>query len=198
MSYYSQNDEEKYILEAVGANMGTFLDIGAFDGKTLSNTYRLVELGWGGVCVEPSPSVFCKLLELHSNNPNVTLINAAIGLQTELIEFYDSGGDAVSTTDTAHVSKWEAGSDIRYKKFMVKTVALGEIFAKFGLDFTFINLDVENMNLQLFNQIPLALLENLKCMCVEHDGNYEAIVGRMIKFGFKEVARNAENLIFSR
>ena len=43
---YSQNEEEKYILEAIGEQVGIFLDIGAYDGETRSNTLALVEREW--------------------------------------------------------------------------------------------------------------------------------------------------------
>jgi len=58
MKIYSQNLEQNYILEYFKDRRGTFIDIGANDGLTLSNTRALVELGWRGVFVEPSPMAF--------------------------------------------------------------------------------------------------------------------------------------------
>jgi len=50
---HSQNDEERHILDAFrGRPEGNFLDIGAYDGITLSNTYCLALKGWSGVCAE--------------------------------------------------------------------------------------------------------------------------------------------------
>mgnify|MGYP000961084393 CR=1 FL=1 len=60
---YSQNNEEEVILKYLGDSTGTFLDIGAFDGITFSNTYELVKRGWKGVMVEASPRTFIKLQE---------------------------------------------------------------------------------------------------------------------------------------
>ena len=41
---------------------GFFIDIGAYDGLTISNTaYMELELGWNGICVEPNPVVFDNL-----------------------------------------------------------------------------------------------------------------------------------------
>ena len=40
---------------------GFFLDIGAHDGVTGSNTFFFEKLGWDGICLEPIPSVFDKL-----------------------------------------------------------------------------------------------------------------------------------------
>jgi FkbM family methyltransferase len=38
---------------------GFFIDIGAYDGLTISNTaYMELELSWSGICIEPNPVVF--------------------------------------------------------------------------------------------------------------------------------------------
>jgi len=41
---------------------GYFLDVGAFDGVTHSNTYTLErDFGWRGICLEPNPDAYEKL-----------------------------------------------------------------------------------------------------------------------------------------
>ncbi len=60
---YSQNNEEKFILEHFKNRKGKFLDIGAYDGKTFSNTFALVELGWSGLEIEASPINFVNLMK---------------------------------------------------------------------------------------------------------------------------------------
>ncbi len=45
-----------------GAPCGYFVDIGAFDGINISNTYKLeTELEWNGICIEPQEDVFERL-----------------------------------------------------------------------------------------------------------------------------------------
>jgi hypothetical protein len=45
---YSQNDEETHIINKFkDKTSGTFLDIGAFNGRCASNTLALAERGWG-------------------------------------------------------------------------------------------------------------------------------------------------------
>lgn len=63
-AYYSQCGQDKIIHENYFRNhkSGTFVDIGAHDGVTFSNTYFFEkELGWSGICVEPIPEVFAQL-----------------------------------------------------------------------------------------------------------------------------------------
>ena len=45
-----------------GKKNGVFVDIGAYDGVTCSNTYFFEKnLGWTGVCFEPIPAIYEKL-----------------------------------------------------------------------------------------------------------------------------------------
>ena len=60
---------------------GFFIDIGAYDGLTISNTaYMELELGWNGICVEPNPVVFDNLKK------NRFCICENIGISGENIE----------------------------------------------------------------------------------------------------------------
>ena len=59
----SQYNEEEIILKELGESAaGSFLDIGAWHPTIFSNTRCLIERGWHGVIVEPSPGPFMNLL----------------------------------------------------------------------------------------------------------------------------------------
>ena len=63
-TYYSQCGQDKYVNEHYFKNYrdGVFVDIGAHNGVTYSNTYFFEkELGWTGICVEPIPERFAEL-----------------------------------------------------------------------------------------------------------------------------------------
>jgi FkbM family methyltransferase len=61
---YSQLGQEIHILSLYqGKRNGTFVEVGANDGILLSNTKTLEEFyGWKGLCVEPNPDLFPKLV----------------------------------------------------------------------------------------------------------------------------------------
>lgn len=62
MKYYSQIGQDKKVLEHYSNKKeGYFVEIGAFDGMTLSNTLTMEQIGWNGICVEPLPDQFAKL-----------------------------------------------------------------------------------------------------------------------------------------
>src|SRR3990167_11406135 len=142
---YSQHDEERIILEYVGNQKGRFLDIGAYNGITFSNTRKLSELGWSGVCIEPDPISFSKLMEVYDGNPNVQLVNMAISDKWELLKFYESRGDAVSTCNKNNVQIWsKAGT--KFRIIYVASSSIRTVLSAFPGNFDFINLDIEGMS----------------------------------------------------
>lgn len=62
--YVSQDGQDVFLDREIfrGRRAGIFVDIGANDGVTLSNTWFFEKArGWKGVCVEPQPNIFAKL-----------------------------------------------------------------------------------------------------------------------------------------
>jgi FkbM family methyltransferase len=201
-AWHSQNNEEEVILNFFGDTPSTadsrmtFLEIGAFDPIELSNTRALVERGWGGVYVEPAPENAARFLKEYRDNPAIELVNSAIGLKSEVLQFFDSGGDALSTSSISHVNKWS--SAVKFRPYWTKSMTVWELFNLVGYAFNFINLDVEGLNIDLFRAIPFADLNNLKLICVEHDGHIDEMLSIVRAYGFSSIAQNGENLIVGR
>lgn len=198
---YSQNDEESVIineLTRMGVSTGKLLDIGAYCTEAFSNSRALIENGWSGVLIEPSPVPFLKLAGAYADNPNVTLINAAVSTnKAKLVRWYDSNGDALSTTCVEHKTKWEAAR-VKFSVFWIYMLPMIDIFDQFGFDFDFISVDVESTNFDMFRALPWNALKNTKIVCVEHDGFHGEMAAHAAEFGFKPIKLNAENLILSR
>jgi FkbM family methyltransferase len=57
---------------------GTFVEVGAFDGDTYSNTSCLADLGWRGLYVEPVPQWAEVCRWRHRDNPRVTVLECAV------------------------------------------------------------------------------------------------------------------------
>jgi len=68
MEYKSKHLQDKFIVNYFkGKRNGVFIDIGAHDGESLSNTYILEkEFGWNGICIEPMPHEYQKLIECRN------------------------------------------------------------------------------------------------------------------------------------
>jgi FkbM family methyltransferase len=64
LTFYSQQTQDEFVFSVFFPRTrgGVFVDIGAHDGVSFSNSLFFErELGWSGVCVEPIPEVFGKL-----------------------------------------------------------------------------------------------------------------------------------------
>ena len=190
----SQNDEEEVLKKYFHTtHNGRLLDIGAFDGINLSNSYALVESGWSGVLVEASPTNFTSLVRNYPFMDSIIPVCVAVGNATGLVTFHDSG-EMVSSTDIEHVKKWSGSEWIKYHIMMVSAENFNELFPD---DFEFINVDVEGYSTELFLEL-LPLYPSAKCWCVEHDGKIDLIRTAASMVGLKEISSNGENIIIAR
>ncbi|MEA2436919.1 MAG: hypothetical protein QOF65_1475 [Thermoleophilaceae bacterium] len=53
------------------------VDVGAHDGRSLSNSFPFLQLGWSGVLVEPLPAAFERLAALYRERDDVRCVQAA-------------------------------------------------------------------------------------------------------------------------
>ena len=202
---YSQNNEEMIIADYFGSFVGTFLDIGANDGITLSNSYALAEQGWKGLCVEASPNAFQQLVMTHALNDKIELLNYAIGSHNSRIVLHESGallgaGDIslVSSTREDEVRRWDS-LNIPFTDVEVDMIDIRAMLKMSDLKtFDLITIDIEGMEKEVVPQIDFNELAT-KMAVIEWNGKdfvfYDTI---MHSFGFNEIARNQENLIYAR
>lgn len=90
LSFYSQQGQDKYVASKFFPHLryGFFVDVGAHDGKTYSNSLHFENKGWTGICIEPLPEVFKTL----KANRKCICINAAIDTEEGEIEFISNSG----------------------------------------------------------------------------------------------------------
>jgi FkbM family methyltransferase len=205
---YSQNDEEAVVLRLLGERPARrFLDIGAHDGVTFSNTRRLAEIGWGGTLVEPSPIAFAKLMSVYEKRTDIALVHAAVVADGPmgLMRFYDSHGDMVSTADEAHRALWSGArghrvagqhvpAQVAFQPIFVAGISVAGLIEEFPGPYAFLNLDVEGHNFGLFKRLPLRQL-GVSVACVEYQDKATEIEAIAQMQGYSVVHRNTENLI---
>ena len=195
---YSQNNEEEIILNYFKDKTAKFIDIGAYDVFRLSNTRALVEKGWQGVLVEADPINYKSIAEFYKDDLNINVLNFAVGNSNEDLEFFSSGGDAVSTSVPEHVEKWK-DAGVKFESTMVKQVHVSDFIDAFGHDVKFISIDTEATNMTIFNAVPDWFWQQIDMLCIEHDNCIVEIVSKLAPFGLtKTLLINAENLILAR
>lgn len=194
---YSQNNEEEYILGYFkGQTSGRFLDIGAFHPKTFSNTRALYEQGFKGVFVEPSPSLLPAFEAEYGTDTEVQLLPVCVGTSNSVVDFFDSGGDAISSTIKSETVRWEKAYNVKFNKISRDMVTVPELLtrAKYK-SFDFINVDTEGNVLEIVEQIDARSL-GVKLMCVEWNGKDRKRFDAYFKrFGMRTLMENNENLV---
>jgi hypothetical protein len=207
---YSQNNEEEVIARKFDGLVGTFLDIGAYDGVNLSNTRRLAELGWSGVLVDGSSFSFSRLFDLYRGEKKMTLINAMITGDHEAKDrmrlMWESPHSGVSTMEVENYEKWKNYvknipiSGTEFSEIYVPVVTMGEVLdLAYSINpiIQFVSIDVEGTSSDLSLQFDPDRFST-SMICVEHDGRKEELVEHFEAMGFKVDLINTENLIVSR
>jgi hypothetical protein len=75
---YSQYGEDLVIREIFGDQVGTLLDIGAWNAEIFSNSRALIKQGWKAVLVEGERTAAVHLAEFYGGNENVVVVQAAV------------------------------------------------------------------------------------------------------------------------
>eukprot|EP01114_Cavostelium_apophysatum_P010479 TRINITY_DN2422_c0_g1_i1.p1 TRINITY_DN2422_c0_g1~~TRINITY_DN2422_c0_g1_i1.p1 ORF type:complete len:291 (-),score=46.97 TRINITY_DN2422_c0_g1_i1:169-1041(-) len=86
---HSQDGQDRFVFEQLFKNKcgGTFIEMGAFDGTILSNSWFLEhKMGWHGLCIEASPSFYQRLTK---NRPNCINRNVVIGPTKKTVKFLE-------------------------------------------------------------------------------------------------------------
>lgn len=209
---YSQFGEEEIVLDFFSKRPPTavprrVLDIGAHDGISCSNSKRLIELGWGGTLVEPSPGAFAKLMRVHANNDRVNLANVGmIYGETRVLKFYDTGGLFVGTFDDRWRDEWEGKQTVHYRPIYVVGCTFGTLFDALPGPYHFISIDVEGTNLDLFWALTRScgddglrsLILGAELICVEHQGRVDEIENIATSQGFVKHAVTEANILLAR
>jgi len=202
---YSQYEEQRFILEAVGETeedlaagrvfgAKRYLDIGAWNAKDKSNTRALFELGWAGVMIEPSPGPMLGLLAEYGFEERIQLISTAVSLEPGLLPLHITH-DAVSTSKAEEFERWK--NTVKFiGKMSVPTLTLEQISNQFG-GFDFINLDAEGISADLFNH-AMTLGWEPRCWCVEHDGRTTELLERATGRGYRCTYANGTNIVLVR
>lgn len=192
---YSQLNDDVIIADFFKDKVGRFLDIGANNGITFSNTRNLFDKGWTGVLVEPDPGAFAALVKNYVRKNGVKLCNLFVDAQDGIRPFHVCNDSLLSTGNEAYKEIWKTQE---YVEVSVSAVSVNSLFRHVGSDFQFITLDAEGLTFDLLRSFPHAEM-NTDLWCVEYDSaNRGAMIDYMLGEGFRLHDENALNLFFAR
>ncbi|MCB1671549.1 MAG: FkbM family methyltransferase [Gammaproteobacteria bacterium] len=152
---YSAQDLIAY-LYFHGKPNGFFVDIGAYDGVEISNTWLLEQLGWSGICIEPIPEIFA-LLDRNRNcsKYNVAVSSLAAGEAGFVKVSERLGLSGLQQQMPERIRKGLEKQGLELEQVTVKTMTFGEIMRnhpQVGL-VDFLSIDVEGAELDVLESI---------------------------------------------
>ncbi|MEH6764504.1 MAG: FkbM family methyltransferase [Aequorivita antarctica] len=201
---YSQHADDYIAWQLLGRERdGLVVEVGAFDGVHLSNSFAFEQIRWNSICIEPSPAIF-KFLE--QNRPAAININNAIVGDENIseIDFYAEEIGVLSgcNYDEEDVKKRYENRGLEYtepKKIKITATTLSSLFGKLKVDtIDVLSIDVEGFELEVLKGLDLKSF-NVKLFIIE--ANDEEYKTQILNF-FKEnpayiyVGNNYQNLFF--
>ena len=163
---------------------GFFVDFGASDGVTLSNSYLLEkEFGYNGILAEPSPKQYSNI----SNIRNVKIENKCVWRESGTeIEFVDVG----DYSTIKEFSKSDKHHSVRKNKstFLVKTISLTDMLIKHKAPFLidYLSIDTEGSEFEILSSHNF---EHYKFSVITVEHNFtdqrEQIFELLTKHGYK-------------
>lgn len=177
--YYGQFKQDKFVDDHFfkGKKNGVFLDIGASDGVSGSNTYYFEkQKGWKGVCFEPLPGIFDEL----AKNRKCICIQGCAASKPGKAQFLTIKSDSsihmlsglVSSFSSDHLSKIDKEVS-RHKSDQevveVECFRVNDILARNQLnEVDFCSIDTEGSELEILKSIDHDQY-HIKVFCVENE-----------------------------
>jgi FkbM family methyltransferase len=193
---------------------GTFVEVGAGDGDSFSNTSGLADLGWTGLYVEPVPRYARACARRHAANKNVSVASCAVGRDTGLVDVYLGEGLSTVVEEQVEVYQqidWTRGFH-RGKRIRVQQFPLEHLLAEADITsgFELLVVDVEGAEDAVFESFSLDVWKP-QVMIVElidHHPSFQSfddvvrrsseLRSRIEHAGYREHYADEINTIFSR
>jgi len=197
MNYYSQFQQDEWLYNHFYKNKidGVFLEIGADDGIDKSNTKFFEDLGWSGLCIEPSPNRFSKLV----NNRKCICENIAIFDKKGEIDFLDISGwgkglsGIVESYDEQHVRRiaWELENPENkgHNTIKVNTDTLNNILEKYEIyNIDFCTIDTEGSEYEILKDFDFDRF-NIDIIIVENNYGSNNVKDLLESKGYEHISK---------
>jgi FkbM family methyltransferase len=200
MKFYSQFQQDQFVYNVFFKDKenGVFVDIGAHDGETDSNSLFFENLGWKGFCIEPNPEMFSKLQSIRK----CKCLPYAVGDKNQTLQFFQikeaslsvlSGlVDEFSQSAIHRINDYNLEDTQQYEYIDVECKTFDSLIDVYDIDF--LSLDTEGNELKILQSIDFTKY-NIDVITVENndydnkfldffnDKNYSLVV----KLGCDEV-----------
>ncbi|MFM1799967.1 MAG: hypothetical protein RLZZ117_2245 [Cyanobacteriota bacterium] len=151
----SEDGEELLLYNFFGKKKsGFFIEVGAYNGIDLSNTYFFEALGWHGLLIEPDPSLYAQCLR---SRPHSKVLNVAASDQPGSLRFTTAVGREWLSFSGENREREQRvlaeGGQLAQKD--VPCLTLNAILADYREPIDFISIDVEGHELSVLSGFDL-------------------------------------------
>lgn len=150
---------------------GYFVEFGATNGVTLSNTYLLEkEFNWKGILVEPAKT-WHQDLRL---NRNAIIDTSCIWIESNLlIDFIETNSPELSSIADLEVNDGHEIQRNNNLKYKVNTITLNDLLNKYNAPniIDFLSIDTEGSEFQILSSFDFSKYD-IKVICCEHNFTY--------------------------
>lgn len=202
---HSQHGEDDYIWKYFDKKKnGLIVEVGAFDGIHLSNSYSLENIGWRSLCMEPTPSMYKKLI---ANRPNAECFNLAV-VGDESINQIDFLSEELGLLSGVNIDVEDVRS--RYKrrglafkepeKIKVHAKTLNSIFGQLKIktgEIDCITIDVEGFEMDVLRGFDMAIFKP-KLIIIEANtpAHEQEIIAYLEQKNYNLLTKLGVNLVF--
>lgn len=161
---YSQLGQDLAVVRHYqGMREGFFVEVGAYDGIALSNTYLLeTQYAWSGICIEPIPEKYEKLVK----NRKAICSNKALYSMSGLELVFDNATDAMLSGISSHIDCHKHIVNRSKKQITVETLTLTDLLDQHNAPkfIEYMSLDTEGSELEIlrgldFNRYQFGLID---------------------------------------
>ena len=193
---------------------GTFVEVGAYDGESFSNTSGLADVGWAGLYVEPVPAYAHACARRHAANKKVSVANCAVGPEVGEVDIHLGEGLSTALDEQVEVYQqidWTRGFH-KGERIRVPQFPLDQLLVHVGIEpgFELLVVDVEGSEDAVFDSFSLeAWMPRVVIVeLIDHHPSFQSFDGvtkrsselreRIKRAGYDEYYVDEINTIFSR
>jgi FkbM family methyltransferase len=196
----SQYGQDAFVLKWIGSRQGVFVDIGAHDGISYSNSHLLEGMGWTGVCVEPNPDVFTTL----SRNRKCKCVNAAIAAAAGRMRFTQATGygemlsGASGVVNDTRIREAIAMHGGEVREIQVDAVTFSHLLLDMdSREIDYLSIDTEGLEFEILKTIDLTAIR-VKIISIENNRDDDEVELYLRDRGYRLAAILGSDLMFAK
>ena len=201
MPFYGQHREDAYIETLFPQlNNGICIEVGAYDGISLSNSLHFEEKGWRSLCIEPIPLSFEKCKKIRKECYQCCIAeNDMEDKEFSIFHLNDNLCAISSLEPDERLIESHQHLITQVSKCMVKVRSLNSLLEElnFPKEIDFISIDTENTELSVLKGINFSVY-NIKLLVIENNYDEPFCEDYLKQFGYKKIHRIAVNDFFMK